>query len=87
MGGPAGFAGELGGWDGAFGNVPEGVAGRAVEDEEEAVFGALGDGIDLLAVAGDGEQDGRGGEVFIEEVVVDELAVPETFAGFGVEGD
>ena len=57
----------------------------AIEQIDEALFGGLRDGVDGLAVALDGEQNGRRREVAVPEVVMHGLKMPEAFAGSGVE--
>ena len=50
-------------------------------------LGDLGDRVHGFAAAFDGQQIWRRGRVAIPEVVMNELIMPETFAGGGVEGE
>ncbi len=84
--GPGEFAGESGGWGRGFVDGEEGFTGGSVEDKDVAGLGDLGDGIDAFAVVFHREEIGGGGEVAVPDIVVDELEVPDAFAGFGVEG-
>jgi hypothetical protein len=81
------LAGDDGAGDGPLLHAVDRFAGEAVEDEEQAHFGDLRDGRDGLAVAADVEQGGRRSEIVVPDVVMNELLVPELFAGAGVEGN
>ncbi len=56
---------------------PDRLAVRAIEDEDERLLRDLGDGLDRLAVDGDVDQDRRGREVVVPDVVMDQLVVPD----------
>ena len=64
---------------------PKGLASRAVEDKQQAVLGALRNGINLLAVVSDGEQHRRSGKVFVEQIVVRELMMPKALSRLGIQ--
>jgi hypothetical protein len=87
LGGRGVLAGNGRGWEGSLLDGKEWLAGDAVEEVEEALLGGLRDGVDGLAVAVDGEQCWRRGEVAVPDVVMDALEVPEALAGVGVEGE
>ena len=87
LGRPGLYAFEVGGWGGDFVDGEEGLASHAVEEEDVAGFGGLGDGFDCSSCVGDGADDGWAGEVVIPEVVADGLEVPDSLSGFGVEGE
>jgi hypothetical protein len=54
---------------------------------DDALLGGLRDGVDRVAVAGDGDERGRRGEIAIPDVMMDALEVPEAFACGCVEGE
>lgn len=87
LGRPCVFAAQGRGGHGFFLDRPERLAGDAIENKEVAVLGALGDGVDFFAAVRDGEQDRGARQVLVEEVVVNDLIVPEAFSGGRVEGD
>ena len=64
---------------------PQGLAGDAVEGEQEPLLGDLRDGIDHFSIVANGQQLGRGGVVIIPNIVVDHLEMPQPFAGAGVK--
>ena len=66
---------------------PDGLAGRAVEDVDEALLRRLGDRLDLFAVDGYVDQVRRRRHVVVPQPVVDELEVPHLLAGRRVEAD
>ncbi len=63
----------------------ERIAIRPVEEVDESLLGCLRNRIDLHAVALDGEERGRGGEIAIPDVVVNALEMPDALAGGGIE--
>ena len=62
LGGGGYFAGNVARRVRAFCDGEEGLAGDAVEDVDEALLGVLGYGIDVVAVALDGEENGGAGK-------------------------
>ena len=60
---------------------PDGPAGGAIEDERERLLRELHDRLDRLSVDADVGEDRRGRQVVVPQVVVDDLIVPDPFAG------
>ena len=87
LGRPGFFPDEVGLGNRAFFDGPEGLPGDTVECEEESMFRALRHGIDLFASVGDSQQDRWAGKVLVEQVVMDDLEVPDPFAGGGIESE
>ena len=81
------LSGRVAGREGARFHRKERLAGNAVKQVEPALLAGLRDGVDLLAVAVDGDQGRRGGEVAIPDVMLDGLEVPQALPGARVEGD
>src|SRR5206468_3614708 len=61
------------------------LACSTIEHVHVSVFRDLRDRVDLLAVAHDGDEIRRGGEVVVPDVVLDALEVPDAPARAGVE--
>ena len=73
--------------DGALLDRQDGLAGVAIEHEDEPLLRALDDDVARLAVEGDGGEAWLGRIVVIPDIVVDELEAPDERAGVGLEGD
>ena len=72
---------------GAFLDRPHGRARRAIEHEQETVLRDLRQRFDRATVDGDVDQDGRGRQVVVEQVVVHGLEMPDALAGLRVQRD
>ncbi len=66
---------------------PDGLAGDAIEDVDEALLARLGHRLDRAAVDADVGQDRRRRDVVVPEGMVDELEVPLPLAGAQVDAD
>ena len=73
--------------NGLFLNRPERNAGHAIKDKHQSVFGALRDSVDLPAVVFNGQENRRTGQILIQQIMVDDLVMPEAFAGVGIKGN
>ena len=66
---------------------PYGVAGHAVEHERHVLLGQQGDRLDRPAVNRDVVQDGRSRRIVIPQAMMDDLKMPDSFAGPCVQAD
>src|SRR5688572_33425564 len=68
-------------------NRPEGLARHPVEDVQKSHLRTLGDGIDPAPTVRDREQRGRGRQIHVPEIVMDELLMPDPASGIRVQGN
>ena len=66
---------------------PHGRARRAIEHEQEAVLRDLRERFDRPAVDRDVDQDRRGRQVVVEQIVMHGLEVPDALAGLRIQRD
>ena len=85
MRGPGLLAGHARRWDGSLLDGKDGRASVAIENESEAHLGKLDRNVTRFLVDSNGGEDGRGGIVVIEDVVMDGLIMPLAFAREGIE--
>ena len=85
--GPRGFARHVTLRDGTLLEAEQRLTGDAIEDEERAHLGDLGDRRDPAAVLRHLDQRRRGGQIPVPNVVVNELVKPLQPAGCGIERD
>src|ERR1700761_8806843 len=73
--------------DGPFFDRPYGLAGYAIKHINPGLFRHLCNCLDGLAVHGDVQQNGSGGIIPIPNAVMNELIMPDAFAGARVHAD
>ena len=64
---------------------PERFARDAVEHEEQPVFAPLRDRIDLPATVVHSQENRRTGQVFVQQIVMHDLKMPDPFSSRGVQ--
>ena len=68
-------------------NRPKGRAGNAIKHEQQAVLGPLRHRVDSFATVGHSQKNRRTRQVFVQQVVVYDLVMPQPLSRRGVEGD
>ena len=70
-----------------FFDRPHRLSVDAIEDERKCLLRDLDDSLDRPAVNGDVGEHGRGRQIVVPEIVMDELVVPDALARQAVDGD
>ena len=81
------FARYCAGWIFSAFDWVEGLACSAIEKIHESLLAGLRYGLNLFAIALQGEQNWRGWKITIPKIMFDTLKVPNPPSGFSIQGD
>ena len=83
---PCLFALQIRSGNRTFLDWPKRFTGFAVEDKQQTVLRSLSHRIDLFPLVGDSQQYRRTRKVFVQQVMVHDLKVPNAFSGCRIQG-